>query len=350
MQRLLVTVAALLALPLAESRLHAAPALVFDADNGHVLYAEDQDNQWHPASLTKVMTAYLVFDAVRGGKLTLDAKITCSAAAFVQPPSKIGLPVGGEISVETALQALIVKSGNDIAVMLAEAVGGTEATFVEQMNAAAKRLGMERTHFVNANGLPAAGQVTTARDMAKLSTAILKHFPEYTHYWSLPAVQIGKRRLGTHNSLLTSFEGADGLKTGFICDSGYNIVASATRDGRRIMAVVLGSPSGHARRLRAAHLLEHGFARHGWKTLFSTATIYTLPMPPDAKAIATMKSEIAAWDCGIPRAVRTVKAKSRRAKSKAAARKKGSSKRAESSAPEVQAKTSAVDTSQPRTP
>ena len=199
----------------------AGPAMLFEAKTGKLLYAEDMDDQWHPASLTKIMTAYLTFEALKTGKFALETKIPYSEAAQLQPPSKIGLPIGAEISVDMAIQAIIIKSANDISVTLAEAIGGSEAGFVEKMNAAAKRLGMSRTHFMNANGLPAPEQVTTARDLGKLARAVVRDYPEYNHYWSLADMRIGRIRIRTHNSVLKTYEGADGLKTGFICDSGY---------------------------------------------------------------------------------------------------------------------------------
>ena len=154
----------------------AGPTLLFDPGNGKVLYAEDQDNQWHPASLTKIMTAYLTFEALKAGRLTLEQKIPVSENAYGQPPSKVGLPVGAEMSVDMALRALIVKSANDVAVMLAEAIGGSEEAFVKKMNDTAQRLGMTRTHFANPSGLPAPDQITTARDLAKLARAVLQRF------------------------------------------------------------------------------------------------------------------------------------------------------------------------------
>lgn len=277
---------------------NAGPTLLFDAGSGNVLYAEDVDDAWHPASLTKIMTAYVTFTAIREGKVKLDTKIPCSELAMQQPPSKVGLPVGAELTVETALHALIVKSANDVAVMLAEAVGGSEAAFVEQMNATAKRLGMTRTHYVNANGLPALEQVTTARDLAKLGRAVMRDFPEYGSWWAMTEARIGKIRLGSHNGLLRTFEGADGIKTGFICDSGYNIVASATRDSHRLMAVVLGEPTGHERTIRAASLLEYGFQQYGWKQLFNTTSIDNLPVDPAAKAVISVRNEVISWECG----------------------------------------------------
>lgn len=296
----------------------AGPALLFDAGNGQVLYAEDADNQWHPASLTKIMTAYIAFQAIKAGKMTLDTKIPCTEGAHAQPPSKVGLPIGAEMSMELALQALIVKSANDVAVMIAEAISGSEAAFVAEMNATARRLGMTRTHFSNPNGLPAPDQVTTARDLAKLSRAIAREFPDHAHRWSAPEVRIGNIRLRSHNALLKTFEGADGLKTGFICDSGFNVVASATRDGRRLMAVVLGEPTGHERAVRAASLLEHGFQSYDWKSLFKTvATVDSMPIPPDAKGVTTVRETVLAWECGTRRRGRAV-ANAKRLKAKTA--------------------------------
>lgn len=249
----------------------AGPAVVMEPSSGLVIYAEDLDRRWHPASLTKLMTAYLTFEAIRDGKTSLQDKVVCSPTAHSQPPSKIGLPVGAEMPLETALKALIVKSANDVAVMLAEKVAGSVEAFVEKMNATAKRLGMTRTRFVNPNGLPDVRQVTTARDMALLTRALLKEFPEYAYLYSLPSFRLGKRRLRSHNELLRTFDGADGIKTGFICDSGFNIVASATRDGRQLVAVVLGAHSSGARRKRASALLDYGFETYLWKTLFSAS-------------------------------------------------------------------------------
>ena len=276
----------------------AGPALLFEATTGKVLYAEDQDNLWHPASLTKIMTAYITFEALRAGTITLDSKVACTENAHKEPPSKIGLPVGAELSVNLALKALIIKSANDVAVMLAEKLGGSVEGFVARMNETAKRLGMTRTHFVNPNGLPASAQVTTARDLAKLARAVVKDFPEHADYWSAPNFQIGKRRLSSHNGLLRTFDGADGLKTGFICDSGFNVVASATRDGTRLMAVVLGEPTSNDRTVRAASLLEHGFQHYGWKTFFNMTDIDNLPLDATRKGVVSIRSSVRSWDCG----------------------------------------------------
>lgn len=285
------------------SPLCAGPALLFDAPTGVVLYAEDHDDLWHPASLTKIMTAYVTFEAIKEATLTLQTKISCSSLANSQGPLKVGLRVGETMTVETALQALIIKSANDVAVMLAEAVGGSHAAFVERMNATAGRLAMTHTRFVNANGLPASEQVSTARDMAKLASAVVRDYPQHAHFWSMRETQVGKRRLHTHNGLLINYAGADGMKTGFICNSGFNVVASATRDGHKLIAVVLGEATGGERTIRTANLLEHGFQVHGWKALFGSQTLDTLPTAENAKSAVTIPQTVISWVCGTGRAV-----------------------------------------------
>lgn len=296
MRRGTAFVALLLLAALAPREAAAGPALVVELSNSKILYSEDADSLWHPASLTKMMTAYLVFEAIKAGKLDLKAKLTCTDAAHVQPPSKIGLAVGRQMSVDLGLQALIVKSANDVAVMLAESVAGNEAAFVEMMNEKAKKLGMSRTVFVNVNGLPAPAQVTTARDLARLARAIISDFPEYAHYWQKPEMRLGKQRLVTHNGLLQSFPGADGMKTGFTCDSGFNVVATATRDGRRIIAVILGENSSAERNIRAASLLEHGFQQTGWKQLFNSTTLDNMPLA-EAAQVRSIRNDVVSWGC-----------------------------------------------------
>lgn len=214
-----------------------------------------------------------------------------------------------------------MKSANDVAVMLAEAIGGNVESFVARMNATARRLGMTRTNFVNPNGLPADAQVTTARDLAKLSRAVVRDFPQHADLWAMTDFRIGKQRLASHNSLLRSFEGADGLKTGFICDSGFNVVASATRGGTRLMAVVLGEPSSGERTVRAASLLEHGFQHYGWKSFFDPTDIDNMPMDKDAAiSVVSIRDRVVSWGCGHrPKAsastrARKIKARAARAK------------------------------------
>ena len=177
---------------LAPSGASAGPALVFEPYNGTVFYAEDPDTQWFPASLTKLMTAYVTFQALKAGTVTPDTNVVCSQKATEQAPSKLGLPVGGTITLDTALKVLIVKSANDVAVMIAETVAGSEEAFVQRMNEAAQHLGMTRTNFVNVNGLPDERQVTTARDLAKLARAIIVEFPEHADLFTTVQIQVGK--------------------------------------------------------------------------------------------------------------------------------------------------------------
>ena len=256
------------AMLVAPSIVSAGPALVFEPYSGIVLYAEDPDAQWFPASLTKLMTAYVTFQALKAGIISPNTKVVCSQKATMQAPTKLGLPVGGSITLDVALKVLIVKSANDVAVMIAEAVAGSQDAFIARMNEAAQHLGMTRTRFANVNGLPDERQVTTVRDLAMLARAIIVEFPQYADLFSLIQVQVGKKTMRTHNSLLVSFPGADGMKTGFICESGFNVVASATRDGRKLVAVVLGERSVASRNDRATDLLEKGFKRYFWKSLF----------------------------------------------------------------------------------
>jgi len=263
-----LVVGALLMAPTAAS---AGPTLVFEPYNGTVFYAEDPDAAWFPASLTKLMTAYVTFQALKAGTIELDSKVVCSEHAKKQAPTRLGLPVGGQISLDVALKVLIVKSANDVAVMVAEAVAGSEEAFVARMNEEAHRLNMTRTVFANPNGLPDERQVTTARDLAKLARAIIIEFPEHAELFTAKNVQVGKKNLRTHNGLLIRYPGADGMKTGFICDSGFNVVASATREGRRLVAVIMGEPSVASRNRRATDLLNNGFKRYFWKSLFGTS-------------------------------------------------------------------------------
>jgi D-alanyl-D-alanine carboxypeptidase len=320
----------------------ANPTLLFEPATGKVLYAEDVDDIWHPASLTKLMTAYVAFEAIKEGKIHLDDKIPCSLVATLQPPSKVGLHVGATLSVEQALQAVIIKSANDVTVMLAEAISGSESAFIDQMNATARRLGMTHTNFVNTNGLPDPGQLTSARDVAKIARAVVSEYPQYASYWAMPDMRIGKRRLGSHNALLRTFAGADGLKTGFTCDSGYNVVASATRDGRRLMAVVLGESSGNERAIRAASLLEYGFQNYDWKQLFNTTTVDTLPMDPNAKGITSVRDTVAAWGCGGHR--RHTAGGKHKSKSKIAASKDKSAKKSGEAAGDARSALKGPDT------
>jgi D-alanyl-D-alanine carboxypeptidase len=242
------------------SRPAAAEALLLvDVNTGKVLHAENATYPWYPASVTKLMTTYTTLRAVREGRITLDSLFGVSPTAAAQSPTKMGFPVGTQVTVDNAIKMLMVKSANDMAVLLAEGVSGSIENFAAEMNRNAKALGMTQTNYVNPNGLPADEQVTSARDLAILARALIREFPEYDSYWHLPGIKLGKRVVRNYNTLLGRYPGADGMKTGFICNSGFNLVATATRDGRRLIAVVLGAPSGGVRAVQAAHLLEQGF-------------------------------------------------------------------------------------------
>jgi D-alanyl-D-alanine carboxypeptidase len=239
---------------------HAEALLVVEVETGKVLQAENATYPWYPASLTKLMTAYTVLKAVKEGRTSLDAMVTVSPIAAAEPPSKMGFKAGTQLTVENAMTMMMVKSANDMAVVLAEGIGGSVDGFAELMNANAARLGMTQTHYVNPNGLPADGHVTSARDLAILARAIIHDLPEYEYFVHIPAMKFGRRVTQNFNRLIGRYPGADGMKTGFICASGYNLLATATRDGKRLIAVVLGSTSGSARALKAVQMLERGFS------------------------------------------------------------------------------------------
>ncbi len=241
----------------------AAPALLFDVRTGEVLHEHEATRLWHPASLTKIMTTYVALRAIRAGRVRLDTPMVVSANAAAKPPSKIGLPVGQSIQLGLALQVLMVKSANDISVAVAEGIAGSEPAFVALMNEEARRLGMTSTRFANAHGLHDLQQVTTARDMALLTSAIFSQFPEFDYMFEMRSVTAAGSRLRSHNTLLGRYPGADGLKTGFVCASGFNIVATAKRNGRHLGVVIMGSPNANVRHDYATHLLTDGFERRG---------------------------------------------------------------------------------------
>jgi D-alanyl-D-alanine carboxypeptidase len=240
---------------------HAGPSLLFDPATGRVITQDRAGEPWYPASLTKLMTAYLVFGALRDGKLKADQQIKVSAKAQSMPASKIGMKVGSTISVDLALQTLLVHSANDMAVVLAEAVSGSSESFTREMNETARRLGMTGTHFVNPSGLFHPGQISTARDMALLVQALLAQYPQHRHYYAQSHVGIGKARLRNRNMLLRQMENADGMKTGFVCASGFNLVATAHQGNRRLVAIVLGADSAKGRANWAQEVLTQGFSR-----------------------------------------------------------------------------------------
>jgi len=246
----------------------SAASILIDADSGKVLRAENATYPWYPASTTKLMTLYMTLSAVRDHRITFDTLFTVSRNANMQAPTKMGLPVGTQVTVDNALKMMMVKSANDMAVMLAEGIGGSIDDFAQQMTDTAHQLGMSESNFVNPNGLPADGQITSARDLAILARALIREFPDYSFYWHVPAIKFGRRIVRNYNPLLGRYPGADGMKTGFICASGFNLVATATRDNKRLIAVVLGAPSGAVRAIKAAEMLESGFSQNplSWLT------------------------------------------------------------------------------------
>jgi D-alanyl-D-alanine carboxypeptidase len=241
---------------------HAEALLLIEADTGKVLQADNATYPWYPASLSKMMTAYVTLTAVKEGRITLDTLLTVSPVAASQSPSKMGFRPGTQVTVDNALKMMLVKSANDMAVVLAEGVGGSIDGFSAMMNQAAQKLGMTQTSYVNPNGLPADGQITSARDLAILARGIIRDLPEYEYFVHIPSIRFGRKVTQNFNKLIGRYPGADGFKTGFICASGYNLVASATRNGKRLIAVVLGASSGQMRAVRAAQLLERGFANN----------------------------------------------------------------------------------------
>ncbi len=266
--RLLFAAAALLGMVAAGSGLSAAEALaakaaaiVVDARTGQVLIDQDADAITHPASLTKMMTLYLTFDALDDGRLTLDQQLPVSSWAESMSPTKLGLRAGQTLKVETAILGLVTKSANDAAVVLAEALGGTESRFAEMMTRKARELGMRHTVYRNASGLPNMEQVTTARDYAMLSRALMRDHARYYPYFSRRNFVYGGRTLANHNHLMSRYEGMDGIKTGYTVASGFNLAASAVRDGRRLVGVVMGGKSAVSRDNRMAALLDQAFGR-----------------------------------------------------------------------------------------
>lgn len=250
---------ALLFLSKAEARDYSA--LVVDADSGRVLYERFPSELRHPASITKIMTLYLVFEALERGELTLNTPLTVSRNAVLKPPSRLGLTPGDTLAVEDAVLALVTRSANDAATVIAENLAGSETAFAEMMTAKAHALGMRDTVFRNASGLPDPMQVTTAWDMARLGKALINDFPRYYPYFSTPRFYYRGQSFDNHNHLMETYSGMDGIKTGFINASGFNLVASAKRGGRRLIGVVFGGPSAKRRDAHMREILDDGFAQ-----------------------------------------------------------------------------------------
>ncbi|WP_395076044.1 D-alanyl-D-alanine carboxypeptidase, partial [Hyphococcus sp.] len=254
-------------------------AYVVHADSGDVLFDRYSDGQRYPASLTKMMTLYLLFEELEAGRLTMDSKIKVSAHAAGQPPSKLGLTSGSTITVETAIQALVVKSANDVAAAVAEEIAGSEWRFAQNMTTKARAIGMSRTTFKNASGLPNSRQVTTAKDMATLGRRLMQDFPQYFHYFSEQSFVWDGRTYRTHNALVRTFEGADGLKTGYTRASGFNLTTSATRDGNHLIGVVLGGRSSATRDAHMRDILNKAFAQIEAKPALIASLYRDTPSP-----------------------------------------------------------------------
>jgi D-alanyl-D-alanine carboxypeptidase len=267
----------------------ANPHILVDVGTGRVLDQQEAFRRWYPASLTKLMTSYVTFRAIQSGQINLDTPVVMSKLAAAQPPAKMYFKPGQKMTLDNALKMMLVKSANDLAMAVSETVGGSQPAFVARMNAEAARLGMRDTHFINPNGLPGKGQYTTARDLAVLSVALRREFPQYAGYFALEGFTNGVKQVPNINMLIGRFDGADGMKTGFICAAGFNQIASATRNGRTLISVVLGTDSLAARADDSANFLEKGFQNQlsGRETLASLR-----PDTPQSAEVADVTADI----------------------------------------------------------
>ncbi len=237
------------------------PSLVVDVESGRVLHADRATDPWYPASITKLMTVYVALDLARQGRVAMDQLLTVSEEAYALPPSKMAFKPGSQIRLDNALKIIMVKSANDVAATIAENLGGSVEGFAGLMNDTARRIGMRESHWVNPHGLPDDRQYTSARDMAILARALIRDFPDQADLFQIGAIRFGRRIMRNHNGLIGRYPGADGMKTGFICAGGFNVVATASRNGRRLITVVMGSSSANERTLKAAELFDLGFER-----------------------------------------------------------------------------------------
>lgn len=282
--------------PVAHAEKYAS--IVVDADTHEVMHARHADEPRYPASLTKAMTLYMVFDALKTGELTLSEQLNVSRSAAAQPPSNLRLAAGSTISVRDAIRALVTKSANDVAVVIAERLGASESRFATLMTAKARSLGMTRTTFRNASGLPDERQVSTARDMAILAERLLEDHAGYYHYFSTDSFQWGSRKFPNHNALLASVEGVDGIKTGYTRASGFNLMTSARRDGRRVIAIMFGGSTSRSRNDHVTDLIEAAFTsirapRLPETTLASYAmSALQVPGNPDGAALPMLNGQV----------------------------------------------------------
>jgi len=275
-------------------------ALVVDDNSGEVLHEVNPDEPRHPASLTKIMTLYLLFEQLESGSLKLSTPLPISAHAAAQPPTKLGLRAGQTIAVEDAIKGLVTKSANDAAAVVGEAIGGTEEQFAERMTRKARALGMSGTTYVNASGLPAEAQITTARDQVTLGRAIQTRFPHYYGYFATPRFQYRGASMNNHNTLLATVEGVDGIKTGYTEASGYNLVTSVHRNNRHLVCVVLGGTSNGQRDARMRQLIEENIARAS-----TERTAPAIVENPDLEKDATYSVSTTKPEPAVPAAMET---------------------------------------------
>jgi D-alanyl-D-alanine carboxypeptidase len=261
----------------------ATPYLVVDAKTGEVLSQQDATEPWYPASLTKLVSVYVALKAVRDKRLTFDTPFVVSRRAASMPPSKMGFAPGTELTLDNLLKMLLVKSANDLAIVLAEGIDGSVEDFAVEMNATAASLGMKESHFVNPNGLHDPNHYSSARDLAIVARALYRDFPEDAGYFDIGALKLGDQIIPTHNGLMGRYPGIEGMKTGFTCPAGFNIVASAMQGDRQVIAVVLGYPTAKTRELRAASLLNDGFQSRGTGTMLTALPASRVAAPPNMR-------------------------------------------------------------------
>jgi D-alanyl-D-alanine carboxypeptidase len=238
----------------------ANPSIMVDLASGRVIESEDPFHRWYPASLTKLMTTYVVFRAIQAGEVSFSSPVRISKKASQLPPSKMAYKPGSELTIDNALKIIMVKSANDVAASLGESIAGSVPAFADRMNAESLRLGMTDSHWVNPHGLHDDDQFSSPRDLAILATALRRDFRQYSDYFSIEGLLADGKEIPNHNNLIGRYEGADGMKTGYTCPAGFNLVASASRNGRTLLAVVLGGESVDARDEKAAAMLSRGFA------------------------------------------------------------------------------------------
>ncbi len=280
-------------------------AIVIDANTGKTLYASDADAPRHPASLTKMMTLYMVFEAMAKGKISKNTRMIMSKHAASMAPTKLGIKAGNSLTVETAIYALVTKSANDAAAASAELLGGSESNFAQMMTAKARSIGMRNSRFYNASGLPDPRQITTARDMAILGIALRKNFPQYYSYFSTRSFTYGRSRMANHNKLLGRVAGVDGIKTGYTRASGFNLVSSVAIGNKRVVSVVLGGKSGRSRDAEMAGLISKYVPKASSKAtggaLMAMRNIFKGKEPPVvAETVEDVQVSLNATDVVIP--------------------------------------------------